>query len=1238
MNEPQSGELTLPVKELVTPSVSSERNNSINRMSGDASVLSALTMDEDLKTMGERSVYTTRQALSYAANKPLITPRTSMEGRLSDRSKELQLNNLKMQNLPLCGRQNELEALTNAFSTIQDGGRGLFLVGGLSGTGKTSLIEHDSFQKKVRAQGGIFVTAKCDLREQNEPFASVQDAMSLLTEKILLLPKRKKQKPVPSQQNLVMNVIPESLTGEEKTSSKFSVSSVPTDISGVSSLEEVQEKLAVELTDNEWGVLIQTVPAMEALLMARASAEVGVPMAELRLQQSDEHHTKVDGTGLATTINPLRQSNQKMDGSSMRENSDQMKYAYRHFIRSISTLCPLVIVFDDCQWQDKASMEWMKSILTDTTKEISSRGHDVKDGGSPSLLIVASYRSEEVDDDHGLMRMTKELNTLQSKQEKEVNEFNELSNPTKEIDRGVSLHIQNIQLGNLEVGDIVGILEELLNCNGANVEELAEIIHKKTAGNAFFVVQLLVRLKEDNRFTFNIGLMKWTWDCSEIRESYTATSNVADFLTDRMKKSGAALAILPIAAALGNEFSPGALQMVIDRVKISFQKSDNAQFVSLYDTKLVNSPLLQCVDEGLVESTSNGMFKFCHDKILETAMSFLSDDVKVCIGDYFLDQFDAEEEKFGDAFYPLLSLVNQRVDELARSEEKKFRVVQLNTLAGEKALNCAAFEPASEFLSNAIRCLPSDHWTKHRDLSLHIFVMAGAAAFNAGAGHVDRVKRYTDEVFAQTDVPLLDKVDLCYTMMDAYDSAFTAESNLANYEFGRSLLKDFGCRFPKSSVGVLLRTLSGLLAAKVTLKKKLSPQILETMPISTDRKLMAVMKILDKFTNAAFHSKTDLLPLVMFRQVQYTDKFGLSPYAALAYPLLGMIFCSMQDFEASRICAQAGLTILGRCNDQSIASRCYLLVYVYNMHWTTPLNDLLKPLLEGYRVGMTTGTLYGALFCVGFYVEFCFWTGVELTSLYTDCATYLQQMEDYEAMKHAGFLNCTRHMISRLIGFTDNSEEDDIEALYMEVNDMPMMCALRRAQIYVECFLGNHQRAADLGLEWQPIIMERLISQVSIVEITFATSLSCMALLRQNNGRGPRKYMKMGAKCRKQIKTYEAKLCPNCVAHAALLDAEWAVLKKEKGDLRVKFEQAVLLAGRRGLTHLQALANERFAIYMEEIGDDAETCYRYEKAVTLYSEWGANSKVDELHTKLEALTQRGITSSSISYQGFVKSP
>ena len=75
-------------------------------------------------------------------------------------------------------------------------------------------------------------------------------------------------------------------------------------------------------------------------------------------------------------------------------------------------------------------------------------------------------------------------------------------------------------------------------------------------------------------------------------------------------------------------------------------------------------------------------------------------------------------------------------------------------------------------------------------------------------------------------------------------------------------------------------------------------------------------------------------------------------------------------------------------------------------------------------------------------------------------------------------------------------------------------------------------------------------------------------------------------------------------------------LKGNKGTAMQSFESAVLLAGRRGLIHVQALANERFAIYLEEVGEGKDAVYRWKQAIKLYKEWGATAKTQQLQEKV----------------------
>ena len=79
-----------------------------------------------------------------------------------------------------------------------------------------------------------------------------------------------------------------------------------------------------------------------------------------------------------------------------------------------------------------------------------------------------------------------------------------------------------------------------------------------------------------------------------------------------------------------------------------------------------------------------------------------------------------------------------------------------------------------------------------------------------------------------------------------------------------------------------------------------------------------------------------------------------------------------------------------------------------------------------------------------------------------------------------------------------------------------------------------------------------------------------------------------------------------------LLSAELDAINGKSRSAYKKYESAVLLAGRRGIVHDQALANERFATYCFEQGDKVEYNFRMTTAVQLYQEWGSFPKVTKL--------------------------
>jgi predicted ATPase len=68
-------------------------------------------------------------------------------------------------------------------------------------------------------------------------------------------------------------------------------------------------------------------------------------------------------------------------------------------------------------------------------------------------------------------------------------------------------------LASLGRDDLKELIAEALRCEPARAARLAQLVHEKTAGNPFFVIQFLYALAEERLLTFDMalgaGLGKW---------------------------------------------------------------------------------------------------------------------------------------------------------------------------------------------------------------------------------------------------------------------------------------------------------------------------------------------------------------------------------------------------------------------------------------------------------------------------------------------------------------------------------------------------------------------------------------------------------------------------------------------------------------------------------------------------------------------------------------------------------
>ena len=109
-----------------------------------------------------------------------------------------------------------------------------------------------------------------------------------------------------------------------------------------------------------------------------------------------------------------------------------------------------------------------------------------------------------------------------------------------------------------------------------------------------------------------------------------------------------------------------------------------------------------------------------------------------------------------------------------------------------------------------------------------------------------------------------------------------------------------------------------------------------------------------------------------------------------------------------------------------------------------------------------------------------------------------------------------------------------------------------------------------------------------------------------------KKYWKAASKVRSTYQDWVKKGGVNFVHMLLLLDAEDAAMRRNDKLALEMYEKAIQSAARAGFVQNTALATERYAAFLEELGRLEDAKYYRSKSADYYREWGAYRKVEDL--------------------------
>lgn len=323
---------------------------------------------------------------------------------------------------------------------------------------------------------------------------------------------------------------------------------------------------------------------------------------------------------------------------------------------------PMVLLADDLQWADAASLELLGPIC--------------RAAPSGGLLLIGTCRDGEADPGQALHDALRALDAQLG-------------------------GVIRIDLQPLAPDDIEAMLAAAYRGEPGDTAAAAALVHAKTLGNPLFARQLLGHLRE----TGAIG-STGRWDLGRIA-AVQATDNVVGFLADRIGHLPAELQrVVTTSACLGMQVDADMLGAVLG-----------------FDGPPLRAVLDGAVAEGLMTAREGG-FAFAHDRIREAAYRLVPDPAALHrrIALLLLDRTGPAEVP--GAAFAIARHLNAAGD-LDDDPALRARCAEINLIAARQARAAAAFGPARDYAEAGLRLTDPGFWTtRYADIAEAALLLA----------------------------------------------------------------------------------------------------------------------------------------------------------------------------------------------------------------------------------------------------------------------------------------------------------------------------------------------------------------------------------------------------------------------------------------------------------------------------------------------------------------------------------
>jgi len=817
---------------------------------------------------------------------------------------------------------------------------------------------------------------------------------------------------------------------------------------------------------------------------------------------------------------------------------------------------PLVLFLDDLQWVDPASLKLIRHLASDPE--------------SRYLFIIGSYRDNEVTLSHPLSL------TLETIQKETGN-------------------LHTITLSSLSRHDLLQFLSDTITPHQRGVEELAELLYEKTAGNPFFASQFLTALFEEKQLKFDRISMTWLWDIESIK-SRAYSDNVVDLIMNTLRKRPTPTQeFLKQAACIGNSFDTETVRSIMPGVDIA-------------------TPLEDATHERFILQKNDGEFTFLHDRVQQAAYQLIPEEERpglhLKIARLLLRT--ALQGSLESKTFEIVNQYNNAID-LISDKEEKLTVGGLNLIAAKKAKSSTAYASALDYLNIAVALIQDEDWEAHYPLAFDLY------REKAELEYLNNLYERSEETIqflikrTATDIEkaqLYNILIVQYTLLARYSDAISR---------GREGLALLNLNLPQSD---FQQALQHELSRYDTLLNGRAIADLANEPEMTDETSRVCLELLSNLVVPARYSDNQLFALIILLNVNWSLQHGPTAKTTVGYSCFGMFLTDkMNNFVDAHQFGLAALAISERFEAMTQKCQSSFVLGHYLIHWVRHLREVDATILEGMQAGLASGELQWTGYTMAYRLFPPFYRGEPIRQVLRELPNLMHFTKKTHNQWAYDTLTGFRLAMAELSEPERQSGEYD-EAEYVKAcQDRKSFGALGRyyvLKLQVQYLFGDID-GANQTIRAAKELSGFFSSSISVPAFCFYSSLTAAAQYSSASESEKAALRIIIEGHEEQMKIW-ATSCPENFQHLLfMMQGEAALIEGEIFLAMGLFERSIASAAKNGFIQDQALACERAGRVYLLNNFETNARFHLNRACTLYQRWGGDKKVLKLQHEFPAI-------------------